>query len=85
MTLIEDFLLAAIDDEDQLARVMNIELRLAEMPANCLHVNSVRCAAYTLELGVKRIQIGKCLNRAKFTYKPSEKQLISFDICARQK
>lgn len=53
MTLIEDFLLAEIDDNDHLARMMDIELRLAEIPTNCLQINSVRCASHTLELGVK--------------------------------
>lgn len=53
MTLIEDFLLAQIDDNDHLTRMMDIELRLAEMPTNCLRINSVRCASHTLELGVK--------------------------------
>lgn len=53
MTLIEDFLLADINDNDLLARMMDIELRLAEKSGNCLCINGVRCAAHTLELGVK--------------------------------
>lgn len=53
MTLIEDFLLADINDNDLLARTMDIELRLAEKSTNWLNINSVRCAAHTLELDVK--------------------------------
>lgn len=52
-TLIEDFLLANMDDDQQLARMMEMEKRLAEMQKNCLHINTVRCATHTLELAVK--------------------------------
>lgn len=50
-TLIEDFLLANVDDDENLARLMELDARLAEI--GNFHISSVRCASHTLELGVK--------------------------------
>lgn len=51
MTLIEDYLLANVDDDENLARLMELEARLAEI--GNFRISSVRCASHTLELGVK--------------------------------
>lgn len=33
--------------------MMEMEKRLAEVQTNCMHINNVRCATHTMELGVK--------------------------------
>lgn len=63
MTILEDYLLSDLNDDDEFQRVLEISKKTAKINIEVLSIHGVRCATHTMELGVKDT-IGKKKKRA---------------------
>lgn len=52
-TILEDYLLRNLDDNEGLCRTLEIAQKTAEINVEYLSIHDVRCATHTMELGVK--------------------------------
>lgn len=80
MTILEDYLLSDLNDDEEFGRVLEISKKTAKINMGVLSIHGVRCATHTMELGVKDT-IGKKKKREPTD--PCKKYVNAIDEVAR--
>lgn len=80
MTILEDYLLSNLNNDEELERVLEISKKTAKINIEILSIHGVRCATHTMELGVKDT-IGK--KKKRVPTDPCIKYVNAIDAVAR--